>query len=677
MLELTLIGPPRAVWRGTELKFPTRKARALVVVLALGEGRVQRDEVADLLWSRGGKRNLRSELHRLRRLPGADRWLVTDDPLDVIAVSDVRRFKEAVTEGRFGDALALWPEGETALRGLDSTGTAGFEEWVAAERARLQASLVEALRGRASELERDGSVPEALDLTRRLIAVDDLDEAAYRVAMRLELARGNVEGALTFLESCRRTLARELGIEPLAETLEVARQVERAVLVPTPGVVRMRARIPDTLLRPPHLVGREREWLRLEEAYAAGKTVNVSGPPGIGKTRLVLDFVRSKGTVFLLEGRLGDATLPYACYSRALRAAVRTHPQVVEEAPTWVREELARLLPGTDLAGSPRTSSARPPHMRVPPPGRLRLFEALVHTMDALRSEVAAIVVDDLHDLDAASFEEGVRAQARLMTRSPRLGYGRLIATYRSGELPPSFERSLALAATIGIAVTIRLEPLDEGAVRALLASTGLSDAADLAHQLYRLTGGNPAFVIETIKAALEAGSLDAATLALVGVPERVGAIITQRLERLERPAQRLVQAIGAVRAADDLDLLASVLGVTPLEVAERVAELERGHVLGDGAFVHDLLLETVVTTTPHVVARLLHRRIAEVLEARLERVTDPRERAGSAARIAQHLSAAGEDARATAWWRASADAYASAGLSTAARDIRRRTAAR
>ena len=677
MLELTLIGPPRAAWAGAELQFPTRKARALVVLLALSEGRVQRDEVADLLWPRAAKGNLRSELHRLRRLPGADRWLVTDHALAVVAVSDAQRLRSAVAAGRFADALALWPSGEMALRGIDRTGTAGFEEWVSTERARLHAALVEALRGRSGELERDGDLPEALDLCRRLIDLDDLDESAYRAAMRLELARGNVEGALTYLEACRRTLARELGVEPLAETLAVARQVERAVLEPSPGVVRTRARVPDALLRPPHLVGREREWQRLEEAYAAGQTVNVSGPPGVGKTRLVLDFVRSKGPAFLLEGRLGDATLPYACFSRALRAAVRAHPHVVEDAPAWVREELARLLPGLDLAGSMRAAPAGPGHTRAPPPRRLRLFEALVFTMDALRREVAAIVVDDLHDLDAASFEEGVRAQARLMMRSPRLGYGRLIATYRSGELPASFERALALAATIGIAVTIRLEPLGEAGVRALLVSTGLGEAANLAHQLHRLTGGNPAFVIEIIKAALETGSLDAASLALIGVPERVGAIISQRLERLERPAQRLVQAIGAVRAADDFDLLASVLGVAPLDVAERVAELERGHVLDGAGFVHDLLLETVVATTPPVVGRLLHRRIADVLEARVELVDDARERAVAAARIAHHLSVAGEDACAAAWWRASADAYAAAGLATAARGMKRRSVAR
>jgi DNA-binding SARP family transcriptional activator len=677
VLALTLIGPPRVRWRGQEVAFPTRKSLALLAYLALSRVPVDRDELAELLWTHARKRNLRTELHRLRRLPGAATWLLEGDHLRLASECDATRFEQAVESERFAEALALWPRGEQLLRGLAPTAAPAFAEWLDLERERYTGLLAGALRGLALELAGEGDDAAALELSRRLIELDPLDETAYRTAMRLEYRRGHVEGALALFEACRRALAGELGVEPLPETQELARAVERGVLAPPPGVVRLTPRIPSTLLRPPVLAGREREWARLEDAYRRGQTVNVSGPAGVGKTRLVLDFVRAQGSVFLLEGRPGDATLPYACFSRALGQALADHPGLLAGTPDWVRRELARLVPGLEEGDVEAPSGG---------PDRLRLFEALVRTMDALRRRVGAIVVDDLHALDDVSFEEGLRAQARLMTESPRRGYARIYATYRSGEIPAAFERGIALAAAVGIAVRLELGPLDEAGVRELVAGTGLGEAAELAPRLHRLTGGNPAFVVETLKAALETGSLDADGLDGIAVPERVEGIIRRRIERLEPPLLRLLQTVAALRTTPDPELLAGVLGADALEVAGGLSTLEQAQVLGHGGFVHDLLHETVVAATPPAVAALLHRRIASALESNATATAPPghpdaaiggSERGTLATRIAHHWTQAGEDQRARSWWLDAAEAYRAAGLQQAALDVLQRGLAR
>jgi DNA-binding SARP family transcriptional activator len=660
-LALTLIGPPSASWRGVGVAFPTRKALAIVAYVAVAEVPAERDELAELLWPGAGRRNLRGELYRLRRLPGAEAWLdVREDGVALRARSDLAAFRTALREERFEDAVDALPDGEELLRGFAVPGAAAFDEWLEVERTDLAARMRDALRGRAAELERDGRLRDALGVARRLVDLDPLDESAHRTVMRLEYARGHVAGALAQFEALRRRLVEEVGAEPMPETRAMARDIERHAFTAPIVHVRPTPRIPLALLRPPTLVGRADAWAQLEDAYAAGKTANVSGPPGVGKTRLVLDFVRSKGPAFLLDGRPGDATLPYASLSRALLASFRAHPALLTSAPPWVRAEVAGIAPSLPEA-------ARVPHGAG---DRLRLFEALMVLMGGLRQSVRAIVVDDLHDLDPMSFEVGLRAQSSVLTEVADPGHARFFATYRSGELPPGFERSLDHAADLGLALNLELGPLDEAGVRSLLHDVDLGAYAPLADQLRRFTGGNPAFLLETLKSALEIGTLDADALDRIAVPARVERTISARVQRLERPTQRLLRAIAAAGAVPDPELLAEVLGTTPFEVAEGIAELERSQVLGVGGFVHGLLQETVVATTPRAVASLLHRRLATALEGRAHAEGSAAERGSLCTRIAKHWTEGGDARRAGAWRLAAADAYRSAGFEQAAIDV-------
>ncbi|MFC6668551.1 hypothetical protein ACFP9V_26160 [Deinococcus radiopugnans] len=57
----------------------------------------------------------------------------------------------------------------------------------------------------------------------------------------------------------------------------------------------------------------------MEAAWAAGQTILLLGPAGVGKTRLMQEFLAAKGTYLPLEARPGDATVPYAATIRMLR----------------------------------------------------------------------------------------------------------------------------------------------------------------------------------------------------------------------------------------------------------------------------------------------------------------------------------------------------------------------
>ncbi|MCV4600526.1 hypothetical protein OFC63_31355, partial [Escherichia coli] len=77
----------------------------------------------------------------------------------------------------------------------------------------------------------------------------------------------------------------------------------------------------------------------MERAWAEGKLVFVKGDPGVGKTRLVTDFLNSKGGYIRLEARPGDTGVPYSSNFRHLRAILAKYPH--EPLPPWVRQALA------------------------------------------------------------------------------------------------------------------------------------------------------------------------------------------------------------------------------------------------------------------------------------------------------------------------------------------------
>lgn len=218
-LHATLFGPPRLEWRGGTVEAASRKGQALLYVLSVHHGGMRRSDLAELLWGAGRVQNVRQELTALRALPGADEWLLPDDPVRLHVSSDVARFEAACQQGRYADAIEL--HRLELLPGLQVARAPAFADWLEVERQRLQDMLRNALRRHAHTLEEAAQYEQAVQLLDRLIALDPLDETSYRAAMWLSYKRGELVAGLDYYSACRRVLQQELGTEPLQETVEL------------------------------------------------------------------------------------------------------------------------------------------------------------------------------------------------------------------------------------------------------------------------------------------------------------------------------------------------------------------------------------------------------------------------------------------------------------------------
>lgn len=599
---LELLGGARLDGPGVHLERPERKTAALLAHLAL-HGASGRAHLAGLLWPDSkretGRNNLRQLLRRLREATGAD---VVDGDADTLRLApdvacDAARLVVAASTGRYAEAGRL--EGEL-LRGYDYADCGELDEWVRRQRDHLRELRRRAYEEEAARLEREGSAPAALEWNRRLLEDEPASEPAWRRAMRLHCLLGDRAAALRAYERCRAVLERELGTAPLEETQALAREIEQGHAVPVPALP-LRREIPLSVLRPRVLAGRARAWAQLEAAWKARQPVFVLGEPGVGKTRLMMEFAATCGRPVVITARPGDTTVPFGTHARFWRSLLAERPDVV--LPPWVRRELARILPELEDDAAPPGETSK-----------VRLFEAKLELLRLTGAAYGTVVADDLQYTDGASFEAISYMIARATDSGMMQQLPHLIAGLRRGEAP-EVEALLGRMVEAGIAVLVDLEPLSRDEVAELLGGVGVPEAVGLAEPLERLTGGNPLFVVEALKGLIESGELSRGLPRTFPPPGKTGAILEHRLRRLSAQALQLARALAVARQQFTLELAAKVLDARPVDVAQGWEELQAAQIVRERWFTHDLLYEAVLQHLPGPVKAWLHRRVAEQLD--------------------------------------------------------------
>lgn len=593
-----------------------RRDAVLLALLALN-GPTLRSRAASLLWpdldGKAARSNLRQRLFRLHRL--------TTRPL-LLADKTLRIAGTAAVDLHGARALlAASPEACTGelLGGHDYSDSDTLDEWVQAAREEWRRERLNALAAEASRCEAAMQIVDALNYARRIVAEDPLHEHGHRRLMRLHYLRGDRSAALNAARQCEDVLRSRLGLTPDRETLQLLALIESA------DAASQRAPVPHAVatLRPPRLIGREHEWIRLESICQAQRVGVVQGEPGIGKTRLLADFAGAQNAP-VIGVLAGDDRLPYALLARVVRALLARHG---DPGSTWVREELARVVPEL---GAPGPGALRP----------LRLMQATTAAFDTWHTAgLSLVVIDDLHYADAATLQ----MLPALVTGGSGTTPSWLIGV-RSNEIPRAAATWFDSTDSRTLE-RITLAPLDERCVAALLESMAITDldATAWAPHLTQHTGGNPLFIVETMIAwSNERTKLLTGARPALPMPLSAGELIERRLKQLAPQALRLAR-VAAIAGQDfSVRLASTVLGQGVLDIAGAWSELEAAHVVCEDRFAHDLVRDGVLRSIPKSIARELHDVVAAALEA--DDATPP-------ARIGDHWFAAGT-------WSNAAQAY-------------------
>ena len=274
--SLLLLGTPELAVGGRPVRIRSAKTRALLCYLATTPGARSRAELAGLLWGERPDANARGSLRlALSELRGdVGGWLdITRDHVGLRADDgcfvDYRQLTRDPTVAR---ALRLW-RGDF-LDGLSFGDAPAFAGWLECERRRARLVLRELL-VRAGP----AASEHVVRLARIVTELDPYDEEAHRVLIASLARAGNRAAALACYEELRLRLARELGVDPAPETRALRRD-----LTPRPATARRTALpVPGS-----ELVGRESDIRRLRALLSRERLITLSGPGGIGKTRLAI-----------------------------------------------------------------------------------------------------------------------------------------------------------------------------------------------------------------------------------------------------------------------------------------------------------------------------------------------------------------------------------------------------
>ncbi|WP_158502168.1 BTAD domain-containing putative transcriptional regulator [Vitiosangium sp. GDMCC 1.1324] len=578
-----------------------RKAAALVTYLAI-EGPTERSRLAGLLWpdtpDKAARGNLRQLLRRLRLALGEDS-LSGEDPvwLRENLLIDTRLFREGFEACEYSRLSTFHGE---LLAGFTYDDCAELDEWLRIQRTRFHYFQCRAAEAEALRLEQEGQLGSALDAARRQLHLQPTSEQAWRTVMRLLLLRGDRSSALQAYRDCQALLHRELGIDPSTETRALAQGIERPSDAERTRLRPAPEEIPLLVLSPPVLVGRDHEWEVLEEAWAESRPTYVLGQAGIGKTRLVSDFSSAQGSWLLVAARPADPPTPYATSARVARAVLGLAPERPLEP--WVRQEIARLVPELGPSAPPLPSC---------PEEKARLAEALARLIRACCEDMAALVLDDAHRCDPASFELHLRVQDLLLETRPEEDALRLFTCFRMGELSSGFEERLREHREAGLATWLEVEPLAPGSVGELLAGMSVPGLETSAPEMARYTGGNPLFIIETARSLVAAGDFNGSFPAVPPPSDRVTWIVEQRLKRLSPDALRLARTVALAGSDFSLELAAYVLGLPADQLAAPWKELEEARILRGATFTQGVLRRIVIESLPHPVREAVLQRIS------------------------------------------------------------------
>jgi DNA-binding SARP family transcriptional activator/tetratricopeptide (TPR) repeat protein len=494
-------------------------------------------------------------------------------------------------------------------------------------------------------------------LTGELTALVDAHPLRERLVSLLMVAlyRGGRQAeALRVYEQARRRLVEQLGIEPTAPLA----QLERAILLqepvldlpttpltPSPGAGggrpagapagpdrgRPAVPLPGVVVdvrRAGGLIGREGDLAKVapvvEDMMRGGaETLVVSGPAGIGKTRLVAEIAASchdRGALVLFGRCDREPVLSYQPFVEALGE----HLAWLTGDPSGAGPD-----PGTALAVLSALTGARGPageHVGARPDAgdRYLLFESVADLLgEAGAGRPLVLVIDDLQWAD-----EGTVALLRHLVRRLADRPVLLLVTTREVEGAPGVSgRALRADTQRDRMRRLALAGLSEDASLAVVsqewAGHSCDDVRHVAPRIIELAEGSPFFLRHLARHLLAVGPAGAGP-GQVSLPTEVSSLVETLVGSLSDDARQAL-LIGSVQGREfDLDVVGAVAVMEEDALLDAVdALLAAGLVVDDVSgsvdryrFTHELVREACYRQLSSSRRGRLHEQIGAALEA-------------------------------------------------------------
>ncbi|HEY6073454.1 MAG TPA: BTAD domain-containing putative transcriptional regulator [Anaerolineales bacterium] len=166
-----------------------------------------------------------------------------------------------------------------------------YEEWIVLEREHLQAVYEHNMARLMALLHGEGRWQEILEWGERWVSLGQKPEPAYRALMSAHAALGEMSKVAATYERCEKAL-HEFGMEPSEQTIDLLNDLKmgtdlpKAVSVPVKiPAIESPSSIPAPLTS---FIGRKDDLKEIARLLASSRLVTLTGPGGVGKTRLAI-----------------------------------------------------------------------------------------------------------------------------------------------------------------------------------------------------------------------------------------------------------------------------------------------------------------------------------------------------------------------------------------------------
>lgn len=571
---------------GAELVF------AGVLYLALEPGRpIAREKLAALLWPDAShdrqSARLRWLLNRLRTLglPIASSAASVTLPANAVSV-DYLTMAE----------LDLEDVGEV-LPGYVPSFSPAFNRWLDEKRDVIATEVARQLLPRLTAAEQADQWQLAQRVAEAIQRVDPLNEVAALAIAEARCRLGAKAQALSGLQEYLDSLGED------RTDLHLPAEVLRRRIVNNGGEI---ARITDS-----PFVGRAEQVRRLSALVAsarggAGGAVMITGPAGIGKTRLLDEVISRNATANLQMIRIrcqpGSAGRPLAALADLIAKACELRGALGANPSSYSRLSQFAQAVKDDDDESPQAS---PEYLRS------QLCAALIDVLDASSAEVPVVIVVD--DVQWAG-----RSLDPLWTELATWAEMHRVA-FLFGCRTPAPEQPLVKFATISLPL------LDGEAAGALLDELlGHVDRVatnDVRRTLLARCGGSPLFLREMTRQWSLTGSIDTLPTSLAGLFEAGIASLTA-------PARRALEVASILGTQATLERMERLMQLPRGMFIDAIVELENEGILSADAkgnvSGHVFWSEVAMRRVSDAVARVLHRHAAECLDDELASEPSP-----------------------------------------------------
>lgn len=441
---------------------------------------------------------------------------------------------------------------------------------------------------------------------------------------------------------------------------------------------------PETLRISRKIFGREEPLERLLSIFedvrsGSAEIVTISGPPGIGKTRLVeeLKVSVSEAGGFFGSGKYDPfhRNTPYIAIIEAYRAILkRILGESSETLAYWKEQLLSRLgrhirVIMDFISELELIVGAQAPLPDMPPDkAEQRFFKTCQDFMQILaqRENPVIIFLDDLQWIDSASI-----ALIEHVLREPTMNYALFIGVYRDNEVggahPLSFMLENIKATGIpmgGIALgPIGVEHVRQTIIASL--SKNIAGVQQLAELVHIKTHGNPFFVGQFIQTLYMRNLLyfdfqsgvwrwDDQGIRAQSFTDNVIELMSSELQELSAEARDVLKTAACIGNRFDFPVLEAVSEASPKETAEGLLRaIDAGYIQAKGdsysllnrllsgptaadehattgvmgfgeesyfEFLHDRVHQAVYYLLPVQSRRTLHLKVGQVLLDRVDR---------------------------------------------------------